>query len=230
MSLSDTDSRPRATIADCGGRSISSSVHSGERARASPEGGGGGLLSKSDLSRTGGGGGTPPSGGGKESPPSSVYPAPQPLHRIRSSGDDGMGLSQDPNFFPPIPLSEDGGSEKPSSRGEMGKRGGGGAARRLGTPWMTLLFFHEPSMEGFTSIMWKLLRFYPPCFLSFVADVFLSSSSSVHFLSALPVVGTSEHRTSTSAPTGVRSVFSKIDCSISQPRGCQCLAPPAEQR
>lgn len=122
LSLSDTDSRPRATIAVCGGGGISSTPHSGVRARGNPEGGG--LLSKSDLSRTGGSGGWGGSlasgGGGRESPPSSVYPAPQPLHRIRSSGDDGMGLSQDPNFFPPIPLSEDGCSEKPSSRGERG--------------------------------------------------------------------------------------------------------------
>ncbi|CAN0525434.1 unnamed protein product, partial [Ectocarpus sp. 12 AP-2014] len=121
LSLSDTDSRPRATIAVCGGGGISSSAHSGVRARGSPEGSG--LLSKSDLSRTGGSGGwvgaLASGGGGRESPPSSVYPAPQPLHRIRSSGDDGMGLSQDPNFFPPIPLAEDGCSEKPSSRGEV---------------------------------------------------------------------------------------------------------------
>ncbi|CAM9545465.1 unnamed protein product [Ectocarpus sp. 13 AM-2016] len=123
LSLSDTDSRPRATIAVCDGGGISSSAHSGVRARGSPEGSG--LLSKSDLSRTGGSGGwvgaLASGGGGRESsPPSSVYPAPRPLHRIRSSGDDGMGLSQDPNFFPPIPLAEDGCSEKPSSRGERG--------------------------------------------------------------------------------------------------------------
>ncbi|CAN0191250.1 unnamed protein product [Ectocarpus sp. 6 AP-2014] len=56
LSLSDTESRPRATIAVCGGGGITSnSAHSGVRARGSPEGGG--LLSKSDLSRTGGGGG-----------------------------------------------------------------------------------------------------------------------------------------------------------------------------
>lgn len=50
------------------------------------------------------------------------YPAPQPLHRIRSTGaaEDGGGLSQDPDFFPPIPLAENGeGTERPSARGEV---------------------------------------------------------------------------------------------------------------
>lgn len=80
---------------------------------------GGGITARSyhgNIPRSngaGGGGG----GGGKEA---LFYPA-QPLHRIRSTGaaEEGHGLSQDPNFSPPIRLPENGdAAERPSTRGD----------------------------------------------------------------------------------------------------------------
>ncbi|CAM9415397.1 unnamed protein product, partial [Discosporangium mesarthrocarpum] len=38
---------------------------------------------------------------------STLYPAPQAHHRVRGvGGGEVTGLSEDPDFFPPIPLSE----------------------------------------------------------------------------------------------------------------------------
>eukprot|EP00752_Nemacystus_decipiens_P011704 g10386.t1 len=125
ISLSDTDTR-RHTAVVAGTTSSSGHGYAGRRlnnggapASRSTFHGSGGIDHRSfhggggGSSRNGGGG-----GGGKEA---SLYPAPQPLHRIRSTGaaEEGMGLSQDPNFFPPIPLADGDGSERPSSRGEV---------------------------------------------------------------------------------------------------------------
>eukprot|EP00903_Cladosiphon_okamuranus_P015503 g14313.t1 len=126
LSLSDTDTQPRSTAAAAAAAAAAAGSARGGRqsgvhtSRSTFHGSGGihhrshhgGLSSRN--SGSGGGGG----GGGKEA---FLYPAPQPLHRIRSTGaaEEGLGLSQDPNFFPPIPLADGEGSERPSSRGEV---------------------------------------------------------------------------------------------------------------
>lgn len=132
VSHSDTESRPRPMEEEkrrrkTGARSVAPTtrkafagglVGPNGAAGGHGAGNGGGVDLSASVRSLNGIGGAPGGGGGNRD---QVFcPMPQPLHRIRSTGavDEGGGLSQDPDFFPPIPLPDEG-TERPSPRGEL---------------------------------------------------------------------------------------------------------------